>query len=81
MPRSASSLARSASLLVVPSDQRLVSDRFGMRRTLIACGIVWAVATILTGFAGGFWTLVAARVLLGFGEGATFPAATAAMAR
>jgi ACS family glucarate transporter-like MFS transporter len=58
-----------------------VSDRFGVRRTLIACGIVWSVATILTGFAVGFWTLVAARVLLGFGEGATFPAATAAMAR
>ncbi len=58
-----------------------VSDRFGVRRTLIVCGIVWAVATILTGFAMGFWTLIAARVLLGFGEGATFPAATAAMAR
>jgi ACS family glucarate transporter-like MFS transporter len=58
-----------------------VSDRFGVRRTLIACGIVWSVATILTGFAIGFWTLVVARVLLGFGEGATFPAATAAMAR
>lgn len=58
-----------------------VSDRFGVRRTLIACGLVWATATVLTGFASGFWTLVAARVLLGFGEGATFPAATAAMAR
>lgn len=58
-----------------------VSDRFGVRRTLIASGLVWAVATILTGFAGGFWSLFVARVLLGFGEGATFPAATAAMAR
>jgi ACS family glucarate transporter-like MFS transporter len=58
-----------------------VSDRFGVRRTLTACGIVWATATILTGFATGFWTLVLARVLLGFGEGATFPGATAAMAR
>ena len=58
-----------------------VSDRFGVRRTLTACGIVWAIATILTGFATGFWSLVFARVLLGFGEGATFPAATAAMAR
>ena len=58
-----------------------VSDRFGAKRTLICCGAVWALATILTGLAGGLTSLLAARLLLGFGEGATFPAATAAMAR
>lgn len=58
-----------------------VSDRFGVRRTLIVSGLVWAVATVVTGFATGFWSLVVMRVVLGFGEGATFPAATAAMAR
>jgi MFS family permease len=58
-----------------------VSDRFGARRTLIACGIVWASATVMTGMAGGLISLVVARVLLGFGEGATFPAATSAMSR
>ena len=58
-----------------------VSDRFGARRTLIACGIVWAAATALTGMAGGLISLLAARLLLGFGEGATFPAATSAMSR
>lgn len=58
-----------------------VSDRFGAKRTLIACGAIWAVATLLTGFAGGLASLLCARVLLGFGEGATFPAATAAMSR
>jgi MFS transporter, ACS family, glucarate transporter len=58
-----------------------VSDRFGARRTLLACGALWAVATLLTGFAGGLASLLAARVLLGLGEGATFPAATAAMSR
>jgi MFS family permease len=57
-----------------------VSDRFGAKRTLIACAFIWAVATTLTGFAGGFATLVAARLLLGLGEGATFPASTSAMA-
>ncbi|SED31469.1 Sugar phosphate permease [Rhizobiales bacterium GAS191] len=56
-----------------------VGDRFGPRRTLFACGAIWAVATILTGFAGGFISLFLARVLLGFGEGATFPTATRAM--
>ena len=58
-----------------------VSDRFGARRTLIACGIVWAAATAITGMAGGLISLLAARLLLGFGEGATFPAATSAMSR
>jgi MFS family permease len=58
-----------------------VSDRFGTRRTLIVCGLVWAGATILTGLASGLVSLLAARLLLGLGEGATFPAATAAMAR
>ncbi|MGF6754940.1 MFS transporter [Paraburkholderia sp. GAS42] len=58
-----------------------VSDRFGARRTLLFCGALWAVATLLTGFAGGLASLLAARVLLGLGEGATFPATTAAMSR
>lgn len=58
-----------------------VSDRFGAKRTLVACGLVWAGATVLTGLAGGFTSLIIARLLLGLGEGATFPAATAAMSR
>jgi MFS family permease len=58
-----------------------VSDKFGAKRTLIYCGVLWAIATILTGFAGGLTSLLLARLLLGLGEGATFPAATSAMAR
>ncbi|MGA7811789.1 MFS transporter [Caballeronia sp.] len=58
-----------------------ISDRFGAKRTLIFCGALWALATLLTGFAGGLMSLLAARLLLGFGEGATFPASTAAMSR
>ncbi len=58
-----------------------VSDRFGARRTLIVCGLIWASATVLTGMAGGLISMVIARVLLGLGEGATFPAATSAMSR
>jgi MFS family permease len=58
-----------------------VSDRFGARRTLIWCGVLWGIATILTGFAGGLTSLLLARLLLGLGEGATFPAATSAMGR
>jgi MFS family permease len=58
-----------------------ISDRFGARRTLIVCGIVWGGATALTGLADGLTSMIVARVLLGLGEGATFPAATAAMSR
>src|SRR5580698_323165 len=58
-----------------------ISDRFGARRTLIACGIVWASATAITGMATGLASLLIARVLLGLGEGATFPAATTAISR
>src|ERR1700688_4058444 len=56
-----------------------VGDRFGPRRTLVWCGMIWAAATITTGFVQGLTTLVIARVALGFGEGATFPTATRAM--
>jgi MFS family permease len=56
-----------------------VSDRFGARRALTICAIIWGGATLLTGLAGSFLTIVAARLLLGFGEGATFPTATRAM--
>jgi MFS family permease len=56
-----------------------VSDRFGARITLTVSAIVWAAATLLTGLAGGLMTMLCARVLLGFGEGAAFPGATRAM--
>jgi sugar phosphate permease len=56
-----------------------IGDRFGPRLTLGVCGAIWAVSTICTGLADGFWGLVLARVALGLGEGATFPTATRAM--
>jgi sugar phosphate permease len=57
-----------------------VSDRFGARLTLTFCGVIWAGATILTGLVGSLTALILARVLLGLGEGATFPTATRALA-
>jgi MFS family permease len=56
-----------------------LGDRFGARRTLGVCGLVVCAATVLTGAAGGFVALLAARLALGFGEGAAFPTATRAM--
>jgi sugar phosphate permease len=56
-----------------------IGDRVGPRLTLFVCGVIWAAATILTGLAGSLLTLFLIRVLLGIGEGATFPVATRAM--
>jgi MFS family permease len=56
-----------------------VADKFGPRRALTICGIIWAGATIMTGLVNGLAMLFVARVILGFGEGATFPTATRAM--
>jgi MFS family permease len=57
-----------------------IGDRFGARRALTFAGIIWASATVLMGIVSGLPSMIAARVLLGFGEGATFPVATRAMA-
>ena len=56
-----------------------IGDHVGPRRTLFACGLVWAAATMLTGLAGSLATLFLVRVIVGIGEGATFPVATRAM--
>src|SRR6201986_3683706 len=56
-----------------------VGDRFGPRRTLTICSLIWAAATILTGLSTGLVTMLIARVLLGRGDDATFPTATRAM--
>jgi sugar phosphate permease len=56
-----------------------VADKFGPRIALTICGIIWAGATIMTGMVHGLVMMFVARVVLGFGEGATFPTATRAM--
>src|SRR5262252_5161402 len=56
-----------------------VADKFGPRPALTICGVIWAGATIMTGLVHGMAMIFIARVILGFGEGATFPTATRAM--
>src|SRR5438477_3732826 len=56
-----------------------ISDRFGARLTLTVSAVIWATATLFTGIVGGLAAMLVARVMLGFGEGATFPTATRAM--
>jgi len=54
------------------------ADRFGPRLVLAALSLLWATATILTGFAWSVASLVAFRILVGVGEGGAFPTATRA---
>src|SRR5258708_5414845 len=56
-----------------------VSDRFGARIGLTVCGVIWASATLLTGTVSSLAAVLFLRVMLGFGEGATFPMSTRAM--
>ena len=57
-----------------------LGDFLGARWTLVICGTLWSAATVLIGGVSGFASLFAARILLGFGEGAAFPTATRALA-
>ena len=50
-----------------------VVDRFGANRVLSAGLLLWSLATIATGFAGGFVMLFSLRLLLGVGESVAFP--------
>jgi MFS family permease len=56
-------------------------DRFSVYR-LMAIGImVWSGATLLMGFAGGFLSLLALRIMLGVGESISFPGSSKIIAR
>ena len=48
-------------------------DRIGVRSGMAAAVSIWTVASTAHALAGGFWSFTAARTVLGFGEGATFP--------
>src|ERR1700752_1315330 len=48
----------------------LIGDKFGPRNTLFVSMLIVCASTALTGFVGGFVSLFAVRLALGFGEGA-----------
>jgi sugar phosphate permease len=54
------------------------ADKFGPRLVLAVLSTIWAVATILCGFAWGLTSLLIFRFVLGVGEGGAFPTATRA---
>ena len=53
----------------------MILDRIGTRRGMLASVTVWTLASVSHAFAAGFGSFAAARAVLGFGEGATFPGA------
>jgi sugar phosphate permease len=55
-----------------------LADKYGPRLVLTVLSLIWALATILTGFTWGLTSLLVFRFLLGVGEGGAFPSATRA---
>ena len=66
-------------LFEVPSGW--MADRFGVRLTLTRIVLWWSAMTAFTGLAGGFWSLVALRVLFGLGEAGMYPSVNRAFSR
>lgn len=56
-------------------------DRFSVYKLLAAGIILWAASTLLTGFAGGFASLLVLRIMLGIGESLAFPGSSKIIAR
>ncbi|WNC17548.1 MFS transporter [Brevibacillus brevis] len=52
-----------------------LADRFGIKKVLSGAVFLWSAATVLTGTARSYFSLMASRFLVGVGEGA-FPAST-----
>lgn len=50
-------------------------DRVGTRRATAAGMAIWSAATLLTGLSWNFSSAFASRLLMGFGESSTYPAA------
>lgn len=59
----------------------LFVDRLGASRLMALGFLVWSIATVLTGAAIGFLSLLALRLLLGVGESVMFPASSKILAR
>ncbi len=50
-----------------------MADRYSRKAVLAACLVIWSLATIACGFAGGFISLFVLRMLVGAGEAAIGP--------
>lgn len=67
-----SSFIWSYTLCVIPMG--LLVDRFGAKKVAGFGMAIWSAATLCTGFAGSFATMLATRLVMGGGEASTNPA-------
>ena len=58
-----------------------LADRLGARRALIIFCVAWSLATLLAGFANGFYSLGLMWALMGAAQAGAFPCATKALGR
>jgi MFS family permease len=56
-------------------------DRFSVYRMMALGILIWAVSTVMMGFAGGFASLLVLRIMLGIGESISFPGSSKIIAR
>jgi MFS family permease len=56
-------------------------DRFSVYKLMAGGIILWAASTTLTGFVGGFASLLVLRIMLGIGESIAFPGSSKIIAR
>ncbi|HXX02305.1 MAG TPA: MFS transporter, partial [Candidatus Acidoferrales bacterium] len=57
-----------------------LADRFGAKRVLGVGAAIWSTATLLTGLAGSFISVLSLRLVLGVGETAAFPSISKVLA-
>jgi len=53
----------------------MIVDRIGTKFATAAGMSIWSFATVLTALSGGFGAAILSRLLMGFGEASTYPAA------
>ncbi len=58
-----------------------LADRVSVHRLMAAGVAIWAIATMLTGLAGGVVSLIMLRLAMGIGEGVAFPCGSKIIAR
>ena len=56
-------------------------DRFSVYKLMAGGILMWAISTLLMGFAGGFVSLLVLRIMLGVGESISFPGSSKLIAR
>src|SRR4051795_13580373 len=56
-------------------------DRFSVYKLMATGIVIWALSTMMMGFAGGFLSLFILRIMLGIGESLSFPGSSKVIAR